>query len=461
MRQHLLPVRSSKISLCCALALLTLFAKENPIAKAQSPVPPALKIDTTGFYWPTGTKMTPPYNWLADSCTNWSGNNNYLRDSNGSGEYHIGVDIAAKLNYPIYAIADGTVILISSSGWQVMSEGPDNRGILVRHELADKSEFIALYGHVVPSVQVGDTVLAGKQFASVGHWLYGDHLHFGILPSTKYPPDPNHLGMMPCPDKKPPNGLDPNGFVEPIEWITSRQAGASPASPSGIRTIPSFNGTIVDNKSSNFTPSGTSNFWKESNGGVNGSFLSTKNNKSKVDNAGTWKLPIPQASDYDVFVFIPSDHSTSTHATYEIGHSGKTDLYTISQLSHHNEWLKVGTFHFDAKGPEFIRLTDSTGETDQSTEIAFDAVGFNIHELSPIEKLLDETMRRINDWIDAQQKAIQERLGQWAREETDKLTRDLGNWIVKLLRQSCASSALVFLFPAYVLWTTKHKKSER
>lgn len=168
----------------------------------------------TGFFWPTGEEIKT-YNWLADSCE-WSGNDKYF-----DGKYHTGADILAKEGDPVYAIADGKVARISrgkDSGWLGKNNGQNNVGVLVEHELADGTKFIAVYGHVVLPGEDPKTVEAGKPFASIGPYdITQPHLHFGVRPGTS---TDGPLGMMDCP---PPPGpiVGTNGFVDPIEWITT------------------------------------------------------------------------------------------------------------------------------------------------------------------------------------------------------------------------------------------------
>ena len=159
---------------------------------------------STGFYYPTGaSNLTGNTGWLASGC---NGNSNYFRN-----EYHIGQDIGVSLNATVYAIADGDVIVRSTS----KTWGTGNLGILIKHRLADGSYFIALYGHIRSSLVVGSKVYAGQSFATIGPWSEGYHLHFGIIPSTTYPS--GNWGRMPC-----SSWPSTNSFVDPISWIKTK-----------------------------------------------------------------------------------------------------------------------------------------------------------------------------------------------------------------------------------------------
>lgn len=165
----------------------------------------------TGFYWPTGTRPDDQlYSWQGDGCS-WSGNDSYFDD-----EYHIGTDIEAAEKDPVYAIADGKVLNVSPDGW-----GDRNIALVIEHSLIDGSSFIAVYGHIRSPLVKDDTVKGGEPFANVGPWPHNPHLHFGIRPGTSINAP---YGRMACPSQGPIT--DYNGFVDPINWITTRHPGA-------------------------------------------------------------------------------------------------------------------------------------------------------------------------------------------------------------------------------------------
>jgi len=165
------------------------------------------------FVYPTG--KVPPYvyaGWLAGG----PGMPPYIE-----GYYHLGQDMEANVGDNVYAIADGEIIYVSVSGW-----GYGNFGLLVKHKLNTAEDFIALYGHVRPKqddlkyvvsgpVDPPVQVTAGEAFATIGPYDSIPHLHFGIRPGGDVPPSP--FGAMPL-ERWP----DTNGFVNPIEWITTR-----------------------------------------------------------------------------------------------------------------------------------------------------------------------------------------------------------------------------------------------
>lgn len=128
-----------------------------------------------------------------------------------SGQYHLGYDIGAAENDPVYAIAEGTVISKSTNGW-----GTNNCCLVIRHRKYDGSYFLAFYGHVKSSgsKNVNNSVYAGEQIGGIGHWTDGDHLHFGIRPGSNLPGSPwgrEYIYNW--------NSTGSNGFEDPIVYI--------------------------------------------------------------------------------------------------------------------------------------------------------------------------------------------------------------------------------------------------
>lgn len=161
----------------------------------------AIDQTSTGFFYPTGTNNLSSYaGWLASGCNS---NQDYFKNL-----YHLGKDIKAARGTAVFAISDGEVAYISKNGW-----GQDNLGIVLKHTLNDGSQFLALYGHVRSTVKKGDKIRAGSKFATIGPYS-PPHLHFGIHPGLTMPN--TNWGRMPC-----TSWPDTNGFVDPIDWITS------------------------------------------------------------------------------------------------------------------------------------------------------------------------------------------------------------------------------------------------
>jgi murein DD-endopeptidase MepM/ murein hydrolase activator NlpD len=88
------------------------------------------------------------------------------------GAFHAGIDLAAPIGTPIFAVADGTII----------ESGPAaGFGMWVRVQHGDGT--ITTYGHIDTTlVQEGQKVLAGDQIATVGNrgFSTGPHLHLEV-----------------------------------------------------------------------------------------------------------------------------------------------------------------------------------------------------------------------------------------------------------------------------------------
>lgn len=191
------------------------------------------------FVYPTGLTPTAPggerYYGYDGAVTYYDYAGWLARGDKGdyaSGSYHIGQDIQANVGVNVYSIGDGYVTSISGPGYEHgwdKNVGDNNLGIVVRHKLDDGSEFLALYGHVHSSVSVGQHLKSGEPFATIGPYGSEPHLHFGIHPGLSMPG--TNWGLMPIsswPDANAhpgdPNGPDTNGFVDPIEWITTHKS---------------------------------------------------------------------------------------------------------------------------------------------------------------------------------------------------------------------------------------------
>lgn len=98
------------------------------------------------------------------------------------GALHAGIDLAAPVGTPIYAVADGVVI----------DAGPTaGYGAWVKLRHADGT--VTLYGHVNTwVVSVGQRVFAGDQIATVGSRgnSTGAHCHFEVMPNGQDRIDP-------------------------------------------------------------------------------------------------------------------------------------------------------------------------------------------------------------------------------------------------------------------------------
>lgn len=162
----------------------------------------SLPLTPTGFYYPTGDSDPGPYaGFVAQGC--W---NPY---SYTAGYYHLGHDIRADEGSAVYAISDGVIVRASSGGW-----GSGNYALIIRHRLANDTEFLAVYGHIHPWVWEG-SVTGGQVIGTIGPYGNISHLHFGIRTDPNNPWSP--LGRTAC-----SNWQDQFGFVSPLAWIQTQ-----------------------------------------------------------------------------------------------------------------------------------------------------------------------------------------------------------------------------------------------
>ena len=89
-----------------------------------------------------------------------------------------------------------------------------------------------------------------------------------------------------------------------------------------------------------------------------------------------WRPNIPYAGPHSVFVFIPAARNKTTAAKYWIYDRDGLHFVTIDQSNYSEEWVSLGGFDFWDGTPGYVRLYNSTGESDGSTEVCYDSVKF-------------------------------------------------------------------------------------
>lgn len=90
---------------------------------------------------------------------------------------HAGDDFCAATGTPVHATGDGVVVFARAHGtcpnWGHL--------IAIEHKLPNDSRVVTLYGHVVPSVAEGATVMQGDAIGTIGHYsCWADHVHFAV-----------------------------------------------------------------------------------------------------------------------------------------------------------------------------------------------------------------------------------------------------------------------------------------
>ncbi|MGB4833662.1 MAG: CARDB domain-containing protein [Candidatus Moraniibacteriota bacterium] len=164
---------------------------------------------SSGWCWPTGTSNLGNY-------LGWHG----LNTSNFPGEKHLAKDIDAEENDPVYAIADGRVLIrrtdVSGYGGVRKSGG----GMVIRHTAEDGTTFDVLYAHL-KDMTVKDTVEYGEIIAEIGPYPYADgtrhdHLHFGVSYPSRDDSSYRGRGTDPIWDGY---GVNDEGFYDPLLFL--------------------------------------------------------------------------------------------------------------------------------------------------------------------------------------------------------------------------------------------------
>jgi hypothetical protein len=171
--------------------LLAALVLGGPAAAFASP-----KKGTGGWYWPTGTEK------LGSMDGYW-----VFRPSNHS--WHMAKDIATPQGHPVYAIADGVV---------AESQGDAGYGgvLVVWHKTGDGQKFLVVYGHIIRGkLGKGAKVKAGQVIGKINS---KNHLHFGIHPGNKYPPDGNPYRGHTYVESQT------YGWVDPIKFLRTHAA---------------------------------------------------------------------------------------------------------------------------------------------------------------------------------------------------------------------------------------------
>jgi len=139
---------------------------------------PMETVEPAAWHFPVGEGIYPPEKWY---CSVW-------HDPTGArnaGYKHTGIDlnldvspwgdVERMLDLSIFAVADGTVHCVIPNWYGAPM-------IVVRHEHEEEWLYVR-YGHIIPTVHVGDIVRGGQRLGRFADWKRGDggdHLHFDM-----------------------------------------------------------------------------------------------------------------------------------------------------------------------------------------------------------------------------------------------------------------------------------------
>jgi hypothetical protein len=142
------------------------------------------------------------------------------------------------------------------------------------------------------------------------------------------------------------------------------------------------NAIIVDDGDAGFERFGTPAFWQTAtstpNDYFNGDMTWTSNYNLVIDNYARWSLPVTATlpMTYEVYAFVPRYNSSTTNATYTISRGGLTTTRSINQNNVYADWVSLGKHAFSSAGPNYVSLSDATGEPVNTTKVGFDAIAF-------------------------------------------------------------------------------------
>ncbi len=112
-------------------------------------------------------------------------------------------------------------------------------------------------------------------------------------------------------------------------------------------------------------------------GGHEGSYAYIKNHSAKPLLQAQWLFEPPQAGYYDVYAYIPKNSLATTAAVYRVFHNNQlSGGILVDQSAYSNDWVYLGSFYFLPGKPQYITLTNVTGEPTATREVMLDAMMF-------------------------------------------------------------------------------------
>jgi hypothetical protein len=132
---------------------------------------------------------------------------------------------------------------------------------------------------------------------------------------------------------------------------------------------------IVDDGAAGFVKGGAAAAWHAAAGGHGGDLLWTWNN-DRVRPSYNWACWYPNLTPgrYEVLVYVPERHSTTSDARYWVSHRGGYSLCPVDQSANGGRWVSLGTYWFRGSRQDYVSLADVTFEPYLSRLLAFDAV---------------------------------------------------------------------------------------
>ncbi len=167
--------------------------------------------------------------------------------------------------------------------------------------------------------------------------------------------------------------------------------------------------TIVDNKSSKFTTSGT---WRES--GSPNEYEGSCKYADSTNAYATWTPLIPASGNYKIYAWWNSYNKRDQNAKYTVVHkNGTNDHYMNQRLEAGNvtgDWVEVGTYEFEKGTSGYVRVTrtsSSTGGSTAADAVMFEQTSGGLVNQDATEYLLDKLYSLNSDGGTPLRKAVQ------------------------------------------------------
>jgi hypothetical protein len=132
---------------------------------------------------------------------------------------------------------------------------------------------------------------------------------------------------------------------------------------------------VVDDDDQGFVKGGLSTGWHREQGGYGGRITWTRNNDRVRPNYnwGRW-YPDLKPGRYEVYVYIPTERSSTSNARYWVAHYDGYTLRKVDQSANRGQWVSLGTYRFRGTRSDYVSLADVTYEPYLWRQIAWDAV---------------------------------------------------------------------------------------
>ena len=191
------------------MVLMLLLTSMLTLAFSIQPTCAETEQTPTGWYWPAGTGDVGGHLGFLDWNQKFSG-------------WHLAQDFKLDQGLPIYAIADGEVVLSRTDVGGYGRGGTPGGALVARFKTSAEEFFNALYGHI-DNPHAEGKVEAG-QILGYANDYDPPHLHFGIHPGYELAENPwsgyTH------------NESETYGWVDPVQFLSNSTPRVIPEYPS-------------------------------------------------------------------------------------------------------------------------------------------------------------------------------------------------------------------------------------